>query len=382
MAEDLQKKHLLVVSDTAMAHAEGGILVFEPALREMENLLEVFAHITWIGFDYKSESNLAMRYSEANNIDFIILPKATGGDSFFSKMQILPYLPYLLTVVVKNVMRHKVIHTRGPSIPALIVAIISLFDKSRLYWHKYAGNWMQENAPAAYALHRWLLKVNKRTVVTINGFWCGQQNHILSFANPCLTAMELQSGLESYRNKSYEGSLTLLFVGNLIPSKGLHKILDALKSISALAIEQLLVAGDGPQRSALEVAAKGLGIQVVFSGAISRAELQGYYTKSHIILLPSQSEGFPKVIAEAAAFGCVPVVSNISSLSQYISDSVNGILLEESANGKEIAAVLSEFITNREKLAFIAGNTIKMAEAFTYEVYNERVRNEILDNRK
>ncbi|MBX2955223.1 MAG: glycosyltransferase family 4 protein [Cyclobacteriaceae bacterium] len=382
MAEDLQKEHLLVVSDTAMAYTKDGILVFEPALREMENLLEVFTHITWIGFNYKSDSNLAMRCPETQEIDFILLPKATGGDSFFSKLRILPYLPYLLIVIVKNVLRHKVVHTRGPSIPALIVSMISLVDTSRLYWHKYAGNWMQEKSPIAYALHRWLLKLNKRTVVTINGSWSGQQKHILSFENPCLTVKELQYGLESYGNKSYDGRLTILFVGNLIPSKGLHKILDALRSFSAENIEQLLVAGDGPQRNELEVGAKSLCIPVIFSGAISRAELQRLYTKSHIILLPSQSEGFPKVIAEAAAFGCVPVVSNVSSISQYISDGFNGILLEKEANGKEIASALSEFILNREKLAFIAGNATKMAGAFTYEVYNERVRNEILGSRK
>lgn len=381
MADDLQKKHLLVVSDTAMTYTKDGVLVFEPALREMENLLEVFTNITWIGFNYKSQSNLAMRYAETRNIDFILVPKATGGDSFFSKLKILPYLPYLLTVIFKSVLRHKVIHTRGPSIPALIVAMISLFDKSRLYWHKYAGNWMQEKTPLAYALYRSALKLNKNSVVTINGSWNDQKSHILSFSNPCLTTKELQSGLESYKKKSFDNSLTILFVGNLIPSKGLHKILDALQALGATTFEQLLVAGDGPSRSGLEVNAKSLSIPVVFYGAISRFELQKLYTKSHIILLPSQSEGFPKVIAEAAAFGCMPIVSNVSSLSQYISDGFNGILLNEDTNGKEIARILSELILNRKKLAFIAGNAIKMGEAFTYEVYNRRVQNEILGNR-
>jgi glycosyltransferase involved in cell wall biosynthesis len=46
---------------------------------------------------------------------------------------------------------------------------------------------------------------------------------------------------------------------------------------------------------------------------------------SHFLLLPSDSEGFPKVLAEAACYGVIPVVSSVSSIPHYINES-NGFL--------------------------------------------------------
>ena len=40
------------------------------------------------------------------------------------------------------------------------------------------------------------------------------------------------------------------------------------------------------------------------------------------------SEGFPKVIAEAINFGCIPVVSNISAIGHYVKDNVNGMYIQ------------------------------------------------------
>lgn len=50
------------------------------------------------------------------------------------------------------------------------------------------------------------------------------------------------------------------------------------------------------------------------------ALIEGYF-----LLLPSDSEGFPKVIAEAACYGVIPVVSAVSSIPHYIKNE-NGYL--------------------------------------------------------
>ena len=381
MAEHLQKKSLLIVSDTAMSKAAEGVSVFEPALREIENLNGLFTHITWIGFNYGAHAELAMRLSQSGLINFIVLPKATGGDSFFAKLKILPYLPYLFFVILKNVLKHQVIHTRGPSIPAMFAAMISLVDRSRLYWHKYAGNWKQEHAPWAYAFHRTLLKCNTKTVVTINGKWEGQQPHIISFANPCLTQTEIELGRKSLAQKSFTGQLTLLFVGNLISSKGPGKLLEALKSVDTASVNKLIVAGDGSQRKELENIARELAIKVDFCGAVPRAQLEEYYKMSHILVLLSNSEGFPKVVAEAAAFGCVPIAFHVSSISQYVKDQESGVLLKMDSTTAEISEALQRMIGDKQKLAAMAAQATKMSEAFTYDIYRSRVQQEILSKK-
>ena len=62
----------------------------------------------------------------------------------------------------------------------------------------------------------------------------------------------------------------------------------------------ILLFGDGPDRNEFELNAENIkNIKINFTGAIFRQELNEYYKKCHIIILPSLSEGFPKVITEA-----------------------------------------------------------------------------------
>ena len=72
--------------------------------------------------------------------------------------------------------------------------------------------------------------------------------------------------------------------------------------------------------------AKDIDVDILFHGFVNRKRLFNIFSKSHFIVLPSQSEGFPKVIAEASNFGCIPIVSNVGSISQYIKDQENGFL--------------------------------------------------------
>ena len=52
-------------------------------------------------------------------------------------------------------------------------------------------------------------------------------------------------------------------------------------------------------------------------GLLNRKIFLKYILRSHILILLSKSEGFPKVIMEAAVFGCVPIVSNFDGISKF-----------------------------------------------------------------
>ena len=52
-------------------------------------------------------------------------------------------------------------------------------------WVKYAGNWTQKDIPFSYAIQRWWLRNNiQKSMVTINGKWKQQPEHLISFFNP------------------------------------------------------------------------------------------------------------------------------------------------------------------------------------------------------
>src|SRR5690606_16503440 len=86
-------------------------------------------------------------------------------------------------------------------------------------------------APFAYKFQRWLLK-SQRRMVTINGHWPNQPKHCLSFENPCLTDIELQSGVLCRTSKALPKRKSFCFVGRLDASKGVELFIDSLIALS------------------------------------------------------------------------------------------------------------------------------------------------------
>ena len=100
----------------------------------------------------------------------------------------------------------------------------------------------------------------------------------------------------------------VLFVGRLVPYKGVDVLLEALTGLNAVA----LIVGDGPLRAELEAHARQLGIssRVRFLGSVADDELAALYRACHVFVLPSvtRQEAFGVVQLEAMAAG-KPVVS-------------------------------------------------------------------------
>lgn len=373
---------LLIVSDSPMWGEKDGLCyVFEPTLREVEELAKLFRKIKWIGYCHGPEPKTFARTPACSNIEIILLPDAVGGKSLFQKLKLIPFLPKLILVIFKHIRKSKYIHTRGPSVPALIAILISYFDRSRTYWHKYAGNWRQAPAPFAFAIQRFLLRRNPH-VITVNGLWPGEPMNVINFENPCLSELELADANKMIPNKPTVESINICFVGALVAAKGIHQFVESLFLISnTKKIGKVYIVGDGSERESLEKKVLELGLQIEFTGNIKRDKINDVYFNSHIIVLPSQSEGFPKVIAEAAAFGCVPIVSNVSSIGQYVMDSKNGILLLE-CSAKTIAKAINAFLNDPVKLLLMQSEIIKISPLFTFARYLERVQNEVFNSAK
>ena len=111
------------------------------------------------------------------------------------------------------------------------------------------------------------------------------------------------------------------------------------------------------------------GIPNKFYGNLTQVELFEILKKSDCIILPSKSEGFPKVLAEAMNFGCIPIASNVGSISHYIKDGASGMIMNEiSLNGLNEAWNNFLSIQNNEKQT-IASNGFEISQKFTFEKY-------------
>jgi len=137
---------------------------------------------------------------------------------------------------------------------------------------------------------------------------------------------------------------TILYVGNLYVQKGLIELLEAVESLGRKRDDfSLIMIGTGPSKKKLLELIGRLKIEefVVMEGQKNHEEIPKWINKSHVVCLPSYSEGFPNVVVESITCGRPVVASNIGGIPEIINDSRLGILVPP-GNTEKLARALDE----------------------------------------
>ncbi len=313
MFEHLSSRCLLIVSDTAMVEEKGMYYVYEPVWREVEALASAMGRIIWIGARTGKRSP---DFVQANHprIQLRLLPRIDYPKG--NKFRVLAALPRIWREIRKARKEADLVHSRAPSHPA---ALNLLFPGNLPSWHKYAGDWLHPQPPCSYALQRWMLRgrAGQRHRISVNARRDGDPEFILSLPNPCLWRREWELAEDASRNRTFSPPFRWVFAGNLQENKGIIDILDALDQPGGMpGLASLAIAGRGPleEKVRQRVAQYRGPVEIRFLGALARKELNAVFADSDFLVLPSRSEGFPKVVAEAAAQGCIPLVPEFPSL--------------------------------------------------------------------
>ena len=126
----------------------------------------------------------------------------------------------------------------------------------------------------------------------------------------------------------------IIFVGRFDQrQKRLDRIISIWSKLEPKHLDwHLTLIGDGPARSSTEVAAKEMGLKrIQFKGFQNPRE---YYERAQIIMLTSDYEGFPLILAEAMSFGCVPVAyGSFPAVFDIINSGENGFISLKTNNG-------------------------------------------------
>lgn len=374
-------KRLIIVSDTALYSKSKQNYGFGPVVRELEEIDDYFDEIIWIGFRRTDKvDDLSMQVISSKKVRIIFLNNV-GGKNFISFLKVLFQYPKMLVTIWRSIQNADIIHTRGPSHPAIIAILVSFFSNNRIWWHKYAGDWSQLRPPRSYGFQRWMLKKADHTKVTINGFWSKQPEHCISFENPCLTGTAILRGMEVMKFKDFDEKFTLIFIGRLDDAKGMSLILEALQNTNRSKIHKIHFIGDSDQRNYFENKASFLKDKVIFHGFLAAEKVHQLLEQSHFILLPSKSEGFPKVIAEAACYGVIPIVSDVGSIPHYINQT-NGFIWKMKGDQSFGEVLLDVVETNSELLREKSKNVLGVAKKFTFENYRAKLEKYIFNEGK
>lgn len=120
--------------------------------------------------------------------------------------------------------------------------------------------------------------------------------------------------------------VTLAFAGRLTAQKSLGVLLEAVAGAGAVT---LAIAGDGPERGAVEagIRERGLGERVRLLGPRSRAEVLELFHAADATVLSSAWENFPHSVVESLAVGTPVLATAVGGVAEVLRDGENGLLV-------------------------------------------------------
>ncbi len=246
----------------------------------------------------------------------------TGGDGIGPKLHQLTLLPLLVWRVCRALLDGDAAHVRCPGNIGLLGVFLAPLLRRRLV-AKYAGQWN------GFPGEKWTVRLQRavlssrwwRGPVTVYGDWPDQPRHVIPFFTSVLTDEQVERARHLERLPRRAGTLRLLFVGRLSGPKNVDTVLRAVAAVVADGVDvHTTVVGDGAERDRLETLAHGEGIaeRVTFAGAVGIEAVLDHYEQADTLVLVSQSEGWPKAVAEAMTFGLVCVGSDRGMVPQML----------------------------------------------------------------
>lgn len=182
------------------------------------------------------------------------------------------------------------------------------------------------------------------------------------------------SDFESFNFKSWSEEFDLLYVGRISVLKG---CIELAKSFCDVQLKhpnlrmKLHLVGEGQENIINEinriVDKNGLSNQIRFYGRMSFGEdLFSLYKKANAFVLASYTEGFPRVIWEAALFSTPIIVSDVGGIPFILENELNALLVRPKSH-KAITTALCQLLENKNQTKYRARNAYELARLYTLD---------------
>ena len=228
--------------------------------------------------------------------------------------------PSIALPLLAEVRRADVVHLTGvysfPTLPTLIAAAVLC---KPLVWSPRGALQRWAGSRRVVAKRIWELAckplAGRRTVLHVTS----EQERVESLQRfPRLSTVVIPNGVRIPQEPAFDpesdGSLRMGFIGRLDPKKGLENLLDACAMVKADgALFSLAIAGGGSERYVRtlqnQVATLGLDGNVRFVGEVHNRAKRKFFEGMNLLVVPSHTENFALVVAEALASG-IPVIAS------------------------------------------------------------------------
>lgn len=283
-------------------------------------------------------------------------------------------IPNIIFKIFKAMRWADHIHLRCPGNIGLIGCFVQILFPNKPKTVKYAGNWdPKSKQPLSYKLQKLILSntfLTKNVKVLVYGEWKNQSKNIVPF----FTATYSKNECISINQKDFLNEIKFLFVGAL--SKGKKPML-SVKTIHKLKSKgynvKLQIYGEGEERSVIEkyIVDNDLQKEVFLFGNVDKEQIKKAYQQAHFLLFVSASEGWPKVIAEAMFWGCVPITSNVSCIPFMVGNGNRGTVVNP--NIDDIISLIEKYLTTEELYKKHSENAVEWSQHYTIEKFEKEI---------
>ena len=163
-----------------------------------------------------------------------------------------------------------------------------------------------------------------------------------------------------------QAKYNFIFVGELIPRKRVDIILKAFCRVNRKCPQtKLCIVGSGPLEASLKQQAIHLNLtdHVDFIGYT--CEVNRYVSQSKIMLIASESEGFPFSLVEGICCGLVSVTTPVGTIRDHIINETNGLFVTP-GNADELADKLCRLTEDDKLYKTLRTASLKLRDSFSY----------------
>lgn len=306
-------------------------------------------------------------------IQFLQVP-AFQFTSIQSTLTAIWNIPGILKTIFLAMRKANHIHLRCPGNMGLLGSFVQIVFPGKKKTAKYAGNWdWNSRQPLSYRIQQYILRntfLTRNMTALVYGKWPDQNRNILPF----FTASYSESEQIQVNKPDFISGVRLIFVGGLVPGKRPLLASKTLKLIIDKGIHaQLTYCGDGPERQTIEQFAEKNNLldKITVLGNVNPDEVKKELINAHFLIFASQSEGWPKAVAEAMWWGCVPITTAVSCVPEMVGHGERGDLVIP--DKKAITERIMYYLNDPNMYRHKSDKAVEWSQQYTLERFEEAI---------
>ena len=370
---------LVILSNAPLIKKQKDYFAYSPYVKEIEYWMKHSDETVFVCAVLPEYKNLLIEKINSKIADVVPLKDfnlTTLKNSFFAFF----YSFYNCFIIYKTFRNADHIHLRCPGNIGLLGCLVQILFPKKIKTAKYAGNWApNSNQPLTYRIQKWILNntfLTKNMKVLVYGEWDGSSKNIKSF----FTATYYESDKTDVVPRNFSSTIKFLFIGTLSAGK---RPLYAIKLIERLRkfghnIE-LNLYGEGSERLELESYIKNNSLEncINLKGNHPQEIIKKKLQENHFVVLPSKSEGWPKVIAEGMFWGCLPISTAISCVPTMLKNEERGLLL--SLNIEKDAEKINLLLSDEKHYQTMSEKAMEWSRKYTLDYFENEIKKLLQD---